>query len=73
MDKVRGTLNVKALRVNGVLVPGAQATKIADATAAHTINGTFSNTEVKAALDALGTKINALIDALEGFGVSASS
>lgn len=73
MDKVRGTLNVKALRVNGVLVPGVQATKIADASAAHTLNATYSNTEVKAALDALGAKLNAMIDALEGFGVSASS
>ena len=34
---------------------------------------TFSDTEVEAALNALGTKINAIIDALEGFGVSASS
>lgn len=73
MEKVRGKLNVKVLTVNGVQVGAAQATKIADATAAHTINASFSNTEVKAALDALGTKINALIDALEGFGVSASS
>jgi hypothetical protein len=73
MEKVRGTLNVKVLKVNGVQVGAAQAAKIADASAAHTINGTFSNTEVKAALDALGAKVNALIDALEGFGVSASS
>lgn len=73
MEKVRSKLVVKALYVNGVQVAGAQATKIADASAAHTINATFSNTEVKAALDALGAKVNALIDALEGFGVSASS
>jgi len=73
MDKFRGVANFKVLRINGVSIPGAQATKIADASAAHTVNGTFSNTEVKAALDALGTKINAIIDALEGFGVSAAS
>lgn len=31
----------------------------ADASTSHTINATFDNTEVKAALDALGTKLNA--------------
>ena len=46
---------------------------IADASVAHDVNATFSDTEVEAALNALGTKINAIIDALEGFGVSASS
>lgn len=33
----------------------------ADATTSHTINSTFSNTEVKAALDALGSKLNDVI------------
>lgn len=33
----------------------------ADAETAHSINATFSNTEVKAALDAIGTKLNATI------------
>ena len=73
MEKVRTKLVAKALYVNGVQVAGAQATKIADASVAHALNSTFSDTEVEAALNALGTKINALIDALEGFGVSASS
>ena len=73
MEKIRSKLVAKALYVNGVQVTGAQATKIADASTAHALNATFSDTEVEAALNALGTKINALIDALEGFGVSASS
>ena len=73
MEKIRSKLVAKALYVNGVQVAGAQATKIADASVAHALNSTFSDTEVEAALNALGTKINALIDALEGFGVSASS
>ena len=33
----------------------------ADATTAHALNPTFSDTEVEAALDALGTKLNAVI------------
>jgi len=73
MEKIRSKLVAKALYVNGVQVAGAQATKIADASVAHDVNATFSDTEVEAALNALGTKINAIIDALEGFGVSASS
>jgi hypothetical protein len=73
MEKVRTKLVAKALHVNGVQVAGSQATKIADASTAHALNSTFSDTEVEAALNALGTKINAIIDALEGFGVSASS
>ncbi len=79
MEKVRTKLVAEDLHVNddlyvaGVQVAGAQATKITDASTAHALNSTFSDTEVEAALNALGTKINALIDALEGFGVSASS
>lgn len=73
MEKIRSKLVAKSLYVNGVQVAGAQATKITDASVAHDVNSTFSDTEVEAALNALGTKINALIDALEGFGVSASS
>lgn len=36
-----------------------------DASEAHALNSTFSDTEVEAALNALGTKINAIIDALK--------
>lgn len=40
---------------------------------AHSINATFSNTEVASALNALGVKINLLIDAIEAFKISSSS
>lgn len=64
---------VKELRVDGKQIAAAQALKITDASTAHALNATFSDTEVEAALDALGTKINAIIDALEGAGISAST
>ncbi len=44
---------------------GTKSNHIADASVAHTIDATFSNTEVKAALDALGGKINAILKVLE--------
>lgn len=57
-----------------VIVDGAaQAAHITDASVAHALNSTFSDTEVEAALDALGTKINAILDALEGAGIVAAS
>lgn len=37
------------------------ASAVSDANANHTINATFSNTEVKAALDALGAKVNEML------------
>jgi hypothetical protein len=43
-------------------------TLVADAEVAHDLNATFSDTEVEAALDALGTKINAILDILEAHG-----
>lgn len=43
----------------------AQVVALTNASANHTVNATFSNTEVKAALDALGTKINQIIAALK--------
>lgn len=42
---------------------------IADASVAHALAATFSDTEVEAALNALGTKINAVIAALEAAGL----
>ena len=45
-------------------------TKITDAVVAHALNATFSDTEVEGALDALGVKINLIIDALEGHYIS---
>jgi hypothetical protein len=58
-----------------VVVAGAaaEATKITDASVAHALNATFSDTEVEAALNALGVKINLIIDALEAANISASS
>lgn len=46
---------------------------IADASVAHALNSTFSDTEVETALDALGTKINLLIDALVRAGIYQAS
>jgi hypothetical protein len=56
-----------------VVAQGTQKNHIADASVAHTISSTFSNTEVKGALDALGGKINLIIAALEEFGITKSS
>lgn len=53
--------------------PVAQAATIADASVAHALNATFSDTEVEAALDALGTKINSVLTALKNKGIIASS
>lgn len=52
---------------------GTQASHIADASVAHDVNSTFSDTEVEAALDALGGKINAILVVLEGIGATATS
>jgi hypothetical protein len=45
---------------------------IADASTAHALNATFSDTEAEAALNALGTTINAILAALETHGIVAS-
>lgn len=44
-------------------------TLVADAVVAHALNATFSDTEAEAALDALGVKINAILDILEAHGL----
>lgn len=44
---------------------------ITDASVAHALNATFSDTEVEAALNALGTKINAILDVLDAAGLTA--
>lgn len=44
---------------------------IADASVAHALNSTFSDTEVETALDALGAKINSILDALDAAGITA--
>ena len=43
----------------------AAAPDITDAETAHDLNATFSDTEVEAALNALGAKINAILAALD--------
>lgn len=48
-----------------------QQTSIADASVAHALNATFSDTEAEAALDALGVKINAILDVLDSAGLTA--
>lgn len=59
-----GVTNVDVLQCDSINL-GTKSNHIADANVAHTIDATFSNTEVKAALDALGGKINAILKALE--------
>ena len=51
----------------------AEGTHIADASEAHALNATFSDTEVEAALDALGVIINAILVRLETMGDVATS
>jgi hypothetical protein len=53
--------------------PTDQPAKIADAVVAHALNSTFSDTEAEAALNALGVKINAILDILEEKGLMASA
>lgn len=55
-------------RNNRPLIGNAQ-TLVADASVAHALNATFSDTEVEAALNALGVKINALFDIVEAHGL----
>lgn len=52
----------------GILTPQADIT---DASVAHALNATFSDTEVEAALNALGVKINAILDVLDAAGLTA--
>lgn len=52
---------------------GTTVAKITDAVVAHDVNAVFSDTEVEAALDALGVKINLIIDALEAFKLAATA
>jgi hypothetical protein len=48
---------------------GQEQAAITAASVAHALNATFSDTEVEAALNALGGKINSLITALEVAGI----
>ena len=44
---------------------------ITNASVAHALNATFSDTEVETALNALGTKVNAILAALRANGIVA--
>jgi len=66
-----GILDVKT---GGILkANGTQAALLVDASVAHALNASFSEVEAEAALDALGGKINTIIDALQGVGIIATS
>jgi len=58
---------------NGFALIGLAQTLVTDASVAHALNATFSDTEVEAALNALGTKINAILDILEEHGLMKAS
>lgn len=53
--------------------PVDQSAFVADASVAHALNSTFSDTEAEAALNALGVKINAILDCLIEKGLMAAS
>lgn len=52
---------------------GYTNTHITDASVAHALNSTFSDTEAETALNALGVKINAILDILEANGLMAEA
>lgn len=53
----------------GTIIAGAPLAEVAAASEAHALNSTFSDTEVEAALDALGVTVNALIARLVEAGI----
>ncbi len=63
----------KLAGAGAVVASGTQQAHVANASVAHDLNATFSDTEVETALNALGTKINSILTALEAFGVNATS
>jgi len=66
-----GILDIKTGAV--IAANGVQASAITDASVAHALNSTFSDTEAETALNALGTKINSILAALKGAGIIALS
>ena len=58
---------------NKPMIAELQQALVADASVAHALNATFSDTEAEAALNALGTKINAILDILEAHGLMADA
>lgn len=51
----------------------AQQANVADASVAHALDTVFSDTQAEAALNALGTKINSILAALEAYGLMAGA
>jgi hypothetical protein len=52
---------------------GPRQAALTAASTAHTLNSTFSDTEVETALNTLGTRINEIITALEAHGLVESN
>jgi len=48
---------------------GLDNSAISDASTAHALNATFSDTEVESALNTLGTKLNLVLAALRANGI----
>lgn len=61
---------LNSISAGETIAAGNTVANISDASTAHALNSTFSDTEVEAALNALGTKINSIIAALEEFKIS---
>lgn len=64
-----GTLRSEAGEDLGFAAIVRQGAALTDAETAHALNAVFDDTEVEAALDALGTSINLIISTLEAAGV----
>lgn len=60
-----------ALTVDGTQVLTNRQSAISDASTAHALNAVFSDTEAEAALNALGTKVNAILAVLRTHGLIA--
>ena len=73
MDIYVGNEQVASVASAGTIAAGTQVAHVADASEAHDLNATFSDTEAEAALNALGAKINAILASLEAFGIHASA
>jgi hypothetical protein len=81
LPEAAGTGTLRDLKVGasggklGLLgaTPVARQAHVADADTAHALNATFSDTEVESALNALATKLNAVLKTLEDFGLHATS
>lgn len=64
---------VDSVVAGDTIAAGTQVATITDASVAHALNATFSDVEVETALNALGTKINLILAALEEFNIAASA